>query len=294
MRRIATTAALFAGCAFSAELPSPSSGGGDGGVDARTIDGPPDDVDGDGVKNPVDNCPDKANPGQFNEDGDDKGDQCDPCPHLGGALDQDIDGDGIGNGCDPRPTLGGDVLAYWSGFHVPSAGLPDGMTMIHGSAERWSVVNGELVFAPNNNDWGVPAADAGGVHHTIDAQFQIAQSFGGTASAAGVVVDVKADDTDMFECQSRTDFQRRQMYRRVPNAPDGWVELESASVTTPNDTYRLVLHRRAGDLACTNTRLDQPSVELTNDNDSAGNTRAGLFARNVSVRFKYIAVYRSP
>ena len=291
MRGIATIAALVAGCGFSASLPSSSSG--DGGTDARTIDAPADDRDADGVKNIDDNCPDKPNTGQFDEDDDDKGDECDPCPHLGGVLDQDIDNDGIGNGCDPRPTLGGDMLVYWNGFNI-SGGLPAGMTMIHGSAERWSVVNNELVFTPNSNDWGVPAVDAGGVNHTTDSSFQIAQSFGGTASAAGVVVDVKADDSDMYECQARTDFQRRQMYRRVPAAPDGWTELESANVTTPNDTYRIELHRRASDLACNTTRLDQPSVALANGADSSGNTRAGLFARNVSARFKYIAVYRSP
>ncbi|MGE3455304.1 MAG: thrombospondin type 3 repeat-containing protein, partial [Kofleriaceae bacterium] len=40
----------------------------------------PEDRDGDGVLNPVDNCPDKANSDQYDADGDGKGDLCDVCP----------------------------------------------------------------------------------------------------------------------------------------------------------------------------------------------------------------------
>ena len=40
----------------------------------------PDDLDGDGWANGVDNCPDAANGGQADADGDGKGDACDTCP----------------------------------------------------------------------------------------------------------------------------------------------------------------------------------------------------------------------
>ncbi len=40
----------------------------------------PDDIDGDGHKNAVDNCPYVANKDQKDTDGDKKGDACDPCP----------------------------------------------------------------------------------------------------------------------------------------------------------------------------------------------------------------------
>jgi hypothetical protein len=42
----------------------------------------PDDVDGDGVPNAIDNCPNAGNPDQIDLDGDGKGDSCDPCPTI--------------------------------------------------------------------------------------------------------------------------------------------------------------------------------------------------------------------
>jgi imidazolonepropionase-like amidohydrolase len=41
----------------------------------------PDDLDGDGWANGVDNCPDHANGMQLDDDGDGKGNACDPCPN---------------------------------------------------------------------------------------------------------------------------------------------------------------------------------------------------------------------
>jgi len=68
---------------------------------AHDLDLPPNgDLDGDGIANDVDNCPDVANPSQ---------------------VDSDLDG--LGDACDPTPTSSGDVLAYAS-----TAGLPGGAT----------------------------------------------------------------------------------------------------------------------------------------------------------------------
>ena len=264
-------------------------------IDARMIDGPPDDIDADGVKNTVDNCPSVANMGQFDEDGDTKGDECDECPQLGAVADHgDPDGDKIGNACDPNPATAGDALAYWNGFHVASAALPEGFTMIHGSAARWSVSGGYFVFDAMGDDWGMPVVDVAKATHSVDSLFEIMSAQGGTASAAGVAVDVAANDTDLFECQSRTDTGRREIWRRNPAAPDGWSQVSGTTVTTPIDTYRIELERTASELSCKNTRQGQVGVDLQGSDDSNGDTRAGLFARNVDVRFKYIAVYTSP
>lgn len=73
-----------------------------------------DDVDGDGVKDGLDNCPMVFNPVRYFEpmqgdfDGDSLGDACDPCPLLAGdscgAISaNDLDGDGIPNGVDNCP-----------------------------------------------------------------------------------------------------------------------------------------------------------------------------------------------
>ena len=87
--------------------------------------GPPGDMDGDGVDDEDDNCPDIPNPGQENADGDDLGDVCDPCtdtdddgygnpgfpdntcpddncPDTYNPGQEDHDDDGIGDVCDPN------------------------------------------------------------------------------------------------------------------------------------------------------------------------------------------------
>jgi hypothetical protein len=97
------------------------------------------DIDNDGVRDAVDNCPNVYNPEQLDANGNGTGDCCDPTPGCGGcaqpACDQqcsppDSDGDGVtdaidncpnvynpqqldanGNGtgdcCDPKPDCGG-------------------------------------------------------------------------------------------------------------------------------------------------------------------------------------------
>ncbi len=49
------------------------------------------DLDGDGVDNFADNCPEAANPSQSDTDGDGRGDACDPCPQTAGPT-CEIDG----------------------------------------------------------------------------------------------------------------------------------------------------------------------------------------------------------
>ena len=296
LRGFASISALvLAGCSFSLSTEPGGTVDAAPKIDAFVPDGPPDDLDADGVKNVTDNCPSVSNPMQFDEDGDLKGDECDPCPQLGMNSDHaDPDGDKIGNACDPRPGTAGDALAYWNGFHTASATLPDGLVMIHGTADRWSVANGFLVFTRANDDWGMPAADVAKTTHTVDTFFEITAEFAGTASAAGVAVDIAANDTDCYDCQARLDNDRREMWRRVPAAPDGWSPLGGTTVTTPMDSYRVILQRTAGDTSCTTTRLGQGTIALSNSDDTRGNTRAGLFARNVDVRFKYLAIYTSP
>src|SRR5215203_6665140 len=55
-------------------------------TDDAMMQGPPNDVDGDGVLNANDNCPMTANADQHDEDGDARGDACDNCPHLSNAT----------------------------------------------------------------------------------------------------------------------------------------------------------------------------------------------------------------
>ncbi len=58
------------------------------------------DSDGDGVRDPVDNCPTVVNPDQADADGDGVGDVCDNAPDLVNPDQRDSDGDGVGDVAD--------------------------------------------------------------------------------------------------------------------------------------------------------------------------------------------------
>lgn len=92
--------------------------------DASFPDAPPGtvDTDKDGIPDPMDNCPNVANPDQLDEDGDKVGDACDACPHIANAPAIDGDGDGLPDACDPNLTgTTPDKRWLFEGFH---AGLP--------------------------------------------------------------------------------------------------------------------------------------------------------------------------
>jgi hypothetical protein len=63
------------------------------------------DTDGDGIPDPIDNCPTTFNPGQEDADGDHVGDACDNCPTASNGGQSDTDGDGDGDACDNCPAL---------------------------------------------------------------------------------------------------------------------------------------------------------------------------------------------
>ncbi len=65
----------------------------------------PDDDDGDGVLDDIDNCPHRYNPDQLDEDEDGVGDICDNCETLYNPDQVDEDEDGFGDACDTCPVL---------------------------------------------------------------------------------------------------------------------------------------------------------------------------------------------
>jgi len=58
------------------------------------------DSDGDGIRDPQDNCPTTANPDQADTDGDGVGDVCDNAPNIPNPDQRDTDADGIGDVAD--------------------------------------------------------------------------------------------------------------------------------------------------------------------------------------------------
>lgn len=59
------------------------------------------DIDGDGIPDKTDNCPETPNPDQTNSDDDEFGDACDNCPEVTNPDQADVDGNGLGDLCDP-------------------------------------------------------------------------------------------------------------------------------------------------------------------------------------------------
>jgi len=85
---------------------------------ALEISGPSPDMDGDGIRNDLDNCPSVPNPDQTDTDSDDIGDACDDdddddgvpdgvdnCPLIVNPGQEDPDADGLGDACDNCPLV---------------------------------------------------------------------------------------------------------------------------------------------------------------------------------------------
>lgn len=110
-------------------------------------DGPPDDLDGDGVDNAADNCPLQANPTQHDEDGDGVGDVCDNCPHVANADQSDAleaTPDGVGDACDPHPAVTGDTIVRFIAFEDKPADVVE----LYGS---WTVTGDQMQHASQAN-----------------------------------------------------------------------------------------------------------------------------------------------
>ncbi len=93
------------------------------------IQGPadPNDVDGDGIPNAADLCPNKQDPTQHDEDADRVGDACDNCPASPNANQADTTElgerqfpDGVGDACDRRPKIADDTIAKFFPFADPA------------------------------------------------------------------------------------------------------------------------------------------------------------------------------
>lgn len=86
----------------------------------------PNDVDGDGIPNAADLCPNRRDPTQHDEDGDHIGDACDNCPAVANPNQADTTEteerqfpDGVGDACDRRPKIADDTIVRFFPFADP-------------------------------------------------------------------------------------------------------------------------------------------------------------------------------
>ena len=111
----------------------------------------PNDVDGDGIPNASDLCPNRQDPAQHDEDADGVGDACDNCPASPNTNQADTTElgerqfpDGVGDACDRRPKIADDTIAKFFPFADPaeaSAFTGTGWTIANdratGTRARW-------------------------------------------------------------------------------------------------------------------------------------------------------------
>ena len=104
------------------------------------------DLDGDGIKNNVDNCPLTPNPLQEDVDGDGVGDACDICTLVANADQRDTDADGFGNICDADLDNNNlvnlsDFVIFRGVFGQTAAGVEPFTTADHADLNGDNIVN---------------------------------------------------------------------------------------------------------------------------------------------------------
>jgi hypothetical protein len=247
----------------------------DGGISA-------DDVDGDGVTNDRDNCPDQANANQANEDMDAFGDVCDPCPILGdAAADHDSDGDGVGDGCDPSPDTPGDSIALFEGF--ADSALPAGAEAV--PPTDWAFVDGSAIGTSTGFNPAVLAWTVASEHQTIRAKLTITRLDGGSLRGAGVATPVDASTNNGIMCWIFDSMYQVTTPLTVTN-PYATVQ------TSPIDVgkqYEFTLSRSGADMECSDAILSAPLTATVPAAELTG-TRAGVFVLSLDATIDWVLV----
>jgi hypothetical protein len=207
---------LLAGCGFhvhgagttgdapgggSADAPGNGSSDAPLAIDAAPmIDAAPDspnDTDGDGVPDLLDNCPNAANADQRDHDIDGRGDVCDLCPHITEVLDIDTDNDGVGDACDPRPTTAGDSRLLWVGFYDANdiVGWP--------LAGTWAVSNGHLTGGANNSglQYIYPPTPYAHAYAETLAHFNTLANATGSVSPGAILYTGDSAPSPFYQCE---------------------------------------------------------------------------------------------
>jgi hypothetical protein len=247
---------------------------------------PADDTDGDGVADAGDNCAAIANATQADEDGDHTGDACDACPQITGAPHGDADGDGVGDACDPHPETGGDVLVFFDGFGGDALAV-GWDTAVAGGSARWELDGGGGLLAEVVEPAGVLVHPIGAVGDVLTLEIAadvLAVGPGATRSFA-LLSDVTRDPLAFDFCAVSFDSEEIELYRFELGS---WDAVETLPIATPLGRYRIRSRTMTG-AAC------EVGPDVLAATAIAGNgDHLGLRVRNASVRFSYIAVYRSP
>jgi hypothetical protein len=201
---------LTSGCNQVFGLDPPASAAED--ADARDHDAididAENDRDMDGVRDEDDDCPDAADPQQFDEDGDGRGDRCDLCPHLDQPDDKDEDEDQIPDACDPYPALSAGRLRF-SGFHTSddllawNASGNGAFEVVDDAAHLMPLLDGEQILALREDDDNPRTR----TRVIADLEFEAPNTGTSLRRAAGLVTNMDPEArTTLFLCQLETDL----------------------------------------------------------------------------------------
>jgi hypothetical protein len=287
VRRLGLVVVVLAGCSYQGR--EPGIGDDDDGGDADAALATPDavptgDRDGDGIDDADDNCLDTANPDQANEDGDPTGNACDLCPQHA-AEQVDADSDGVGDDCDPNPETGGDELLLFDGF-TGNTLAPAWSVIETGGSGSWSVAGGELTIAVGEPA-GIAVRQVGapGDRLVVEALAHIVAVGPGATRSVALLADAEASPLAFDFCAVSFDSEEIELYRYDSGL---WDPVEAMPIATPLGVYTLRSRTTSGVMCTVNTN------QLTTMAGAGTGDHVGFRVRNASVRFAYIAVYRSP
>jgi len=263
--------------------PSDASSGDDG----LDVDGPPGDVDGDGVANAADNCPNKSNPTQADEDLDTLGDACDPCPPI--AANSDGDGDGVGDACDPHPTVGGDQLVLFEGFAggIPTAWLNQG---------GWTAVGGDarIVSSDGAVSWLGPML-APAAHSAATIAFVPETLHNATTNGFGVADPIATAGGAGISCQMLTGTAGQTRGGLVNLATGGVFDAQDLAWAV-NDSMIAAFVRTDTKHDCVVSNTTTPGAVTTSYTGTVNATlpMLAIRSRNVTGRVRWLMYVTSP
>jgi hypothetical protein len=274
------------------------------GHSASGPDANPDDLDGDGVLNASDNCPERYNVDQHDEDSDGVGDVCDNCPTIANTNQADTTEraiplqlpDGVGDACDLRPGLAGDLVFAFYPFVDPAHDAT-------WTAAGWTVA-GDDATANGSAQWTSPH-NAKGYGLIVRAQLdsivwapvamgtpptgRLALGEDGDASANGGICALEADrDNDMRDELHVYEIGGADKTQSLGVALDGTQHVELMIWRSIDELHNRGTITCIADVAGTKTKIQIPTI----DTDVVGNH--GVAATGVHAAATSVIVYTSP
>ena len=254
----------------------------DASVDTPTIDGPPGDLDGDGVPDATDDCPMTANADQRDEDGDGVGNACDNCPATANPLQTNTDNDGVGDACDPEPAAP-DHIALFEGFDAPPTGWTlEGSVTVAGGKLHVPAFASAAAPLVSDHGWVETAYQIAALPPTTDGYRSVEvvaeAGSGGTVGGyrCGIFDNPQMADTLNLEVQMFVDpYEITGQYQLGPNL-------------TVGATGHLQFGYSAQELDCQATN---PVAEASSPPPEVRTGSPGLFTQNLDADYAYLVVY---